>query len=157
MAKQAASNAGEGRKWRDKLAREHSSHGKVVEIAAAKRKPGGPKSLLIPDPRELDALLRRVRKGTVLRLGKLRTDLVQGTQADVACPLVTGIFLRMVAEAAEEDRKDGKQRITPYWRVVRDDGGLFEKFPGGVAAQQRLLKAEGHSFLRGKWVPKAHA
>ncbi|MDA1260584.1 MAG: hypothetical protein O3A20_08160 [Planctomycetota bacterium] len=42
-------------------------------------------------------------------------------------------------------------------RKWRDDGGLFEKFPGGVAAQQRLLKAEGHSFLRGKWVPKAHA
>ena len=39
--------------------------------------------------------------------------------ADVTCPLVTGIFLRIVAEAAEEERLAGKSAITPYWRGAR--------------------------------------
>lgn len=157
MRKTATWKPGAGRKWRDKLASEHASHGKVVPVPAAQRKPDGPRALLIPSPRAVDARIRKVRRGSVLRLGKLRADLAAGTAADLACPLVTGIFLRIVAEAAEEDRADGKTRITPYWRVVRDDGGLFEKFPGGAAAQASRLKAEGHSFARGKWVPKARA
>ena len=63
----------------------------------------------------------------------------------MTCPLVTGIFLRIVAEAAEEDARGGKPEITPYWRVVRDDGSLNDRFPGGPSAQARRLEAEGHA------------
>ena len=60
------------------------------------------------------------------------------------------------AEAAEEDRGAGKKQVTPYWRVVRDDGGMNEKFPGGPTAQAARLKAEGHVLEppRGKKPPK---
>jgi len=68
----------------------------------------------------------------------------------MTCPLTTGIFVRIVAEAAEEERRDGKKQVTPYWRVIRDDGSLNEKFPGGVAAQARRLKEEGHTVAPGK-------
>jgi alkylated DNA nucleotide flippase Atl1 len=46
--------------------------------------------------------------------------------------------------------RNGKKRVTPYWRVIRDDGSLNEKFPGGVKAQSRRLKEEGHSLAPGK-------
>ena len=64
--------------------------------------------------------------------------------------------MRIAAEAAAEDRASGKARITPYWRIVRDDGSLLEKNPGGVAAQVEHLRAEGHSIepSRGKRPPQ---
>jgi hypothetical protein len=64
--------------------------------------------------------------------------------ADVTCPLCTGIFVRIAAETAEEDRAAGKAKLTPYWRVITDKGELNEKFPGGSAAAARKLKEEGH-------------
>lgn len=148
--RRSSGGSAHGKRWREALEREHPSHGKVVRIPAQRRKPGGPKSLLVPSPRAVDARVRKVRKGSVLTLERLRRDLARGSAADIACPLTTGIFLRIVAEAAEEDRRAGKNRITPYWRVVRDDGSLFEKFPGGTAAQVRRLREEGHALERGR-------
>ena len=64
--------------------------------------------------------------------------------------MTTGIFVRIAAEAAEEDRRNGKTRITPYWRVIRDDGSLNDKFPGGVEHQAACLKLEGHRLKESK-------
>ncbi len=139
-----------GKKWRDALDRPHANYGKLVSIPPMHRKPGGPRSLLIPSPRAVDARLRKVRNGSLLTLGRLRADLARGTAADLACPMTTGIFLRIVAEAAEESRREGAAHITPWWRIVRDDGSLFEKLPGGAAGHARRLKAEGHTVARGR-------
>jgi alkylated DNA nucleotide flippase Atl1 len=64
--------------------------------------------------------------------------------------------VRIAAEAAEEDLRDGRKKVTPYWRVVRDDGSLYEKFPGGTKAQSRRLREEGHSIIpaKGKRPPR---
>ena len=59
-------------------------------------------------------------------------------------------FVRIAAEAAEEELRAGKKQVTPYRRVIRDDGSLNEKFPGGAKAQARHLKEEGHSVSPGK-------
>jgi alkylated DNA nucleotide flippase Atl1 len=58
-------------------------------------------------------------------------------------------FVRIASEAAEEEAASGKTRITPYWRVVRDDGSLNPKFPGGTERQPERLRAEGHSIVAG--------
>ena len=42
----------------------------------------------------------------------------------------------------------GTGTITPYWRVVKEDGSLNPKFPGGVAQQKRYLRAEGFATRR---------
>jgi alkylated DNA nucleotide flippase Atl1 len=52
--------------------------------------------------------------------------------------------------AAEEDLQIGKKRITPYWRVIKSNGSLNPKFPGGVKAQAARLKKEGHKIISGK-------
>lgn len=100
--------------------------------------------MLIPKPLDVDALIRTVPRGKVLTLTGLREKLARAAGADVTCPMVAGMFVRIVAEAAAEDVRDGKPRVTPWWRVVRDDGGLFEKLPGGPTAQAEHLEAEGH-------------
>lgn len=140
----------EGKTWRKKLEEDHPSHGKITEIPKRMKKRFGTGTMLIPRPRDVDAVMRKVRKGKLITQTKIRDALAKQSGADHACPLTTGIFLRIAAEAAEEDRQAGKKRITPYWRTIRDNGGLNEKFPGGVRAQASKLREEGFTIQQGK-------
>lgn len=152
----AKSKTGSGRRktWREKLESQKKSKivripPEAVETSVMARRFGTGK-MLIPKPLDVDALIRKIPKGTVATKSQLRERLSKDSKADFACPLTTGIFIRIVAEAAEEDRKSGKKRVAPYWRVLSDDGALNDKFPGGVKAQARRLRAEGHSIKRAK-------
>jgi len=108
--------------------------------------------MLIPTALEVDAMIRKIPRGQVSTLAQIRKRLARWHNADVTCPLVTGIFLRIVAEAAEEDRAAGRADVTPYWRVVREDGRLNAKLPGGAELQAEQLRAEGHLVEHGKVV-----
>ena len=96
----------------------------------------------------MDQLLRRIPKGKLVTVGEIRKRLARDFAADVTCPLTTGIFVRIVAEVAEEDRLKGRQRVAPYWRVIKDDGSLNPKFPGGEQRQAQHLRREGFSAVR---------
>jgi hypothetical protein len=133
----------EGKTWQMKLKQPHPNHGKIVRVPPRMQRRFGKGTMLIPRPLAVDALLRRVRAGRLMTMSAIREKLARDAGADYCCPLTTGLFVRIVAEAAEEDRRAGRKRITPYWRVVGDDGRLNEKFPGGVKAQAARLRAEG--------------
>jgi hypothetical protein len=133
------------RRWREKL--EKPQEPKVVQIPP-KMSRFGEGTMLIPTPMLVDALIRKVPKGKLVTGGELRRKLAADFATDVTCPLTTGMFVRIAAEAAEEDRESGKHRLTPYWRVVKDDGGLNPKYPGGVDSQARNLRAEGFTMMR---------
>jgi hypothetical protein len=47
--------------------------------------------------------------------------------------------------AGEEQRALGlpESELTPWWRVLKKDGFLNPKYPGGTEVQQALLEAEG--------------
>jgi alkylated DNA nucleotide flippase Atl1 len=131
--------------WREKL--EKQQEPKIVPIPPKMRKRfAGGATLLIPKPLDVDALIRKVPKGKLVTQAQLRENLARTCGADVACPIATGIFVRIAAEAAADDARAGKTRITPYWRVIRDDGKMIEKLPGGPAAQADHLAAEGHTI-----------
>lgn len=134
--------------WREKL--ERTDHSKIVEIPPSMSKRMGTGTMLIPKPLDVDALIRKAGKGRLVTVSQIRSRLARDNNVDTACPLTTGIFVRIAAEAAEEDLRNGRKQITPYWRVIRDDGSLNEKFPGGVKAQSQRLKQEGHSISPGK-------
>ncbi|NVM56429.1 MAG: MGMT family protein, partial [Candidatus Helarchaeota archaeon] len=87
---------------------------------------------------------------------QLRERLARDFKVDFTCPITTGIFVRIAAEAAEEDLTAGKQEVTPYWRVIKTDGGLNQKFPGGAQAQAVRLREEGHRIqpAQGKKPPR---
>jgi alkylated DNA nucleotide flippase Atl1 len=99
--------------------------------------------MLIPTALEVDGMIRKIPRGQVSTLAEIRKRLARWHDVDVTCPLVTGIFLRIVAEAAEEDRLAGKSEITPYWRVVSKDGRLNAKFPGGADARPSTCVRKG--------------
>ena len=139
-----------GTTWRQKLEREHPNHGKLVPIPERWQKRYGEGTMVIPRPLDVDATLRSVRKGKLMTQTQLRDRLAEISGADCACPMTTGIFVRIVSETAEEDRSAGKKRVTPYWRLVRDDGKLLEKVPGGAPAQAAKLREEGFTIEPGK-------
>jgi hypothetical protein len=142
--------ANKRKSWREKLENPPVELPKIVEVPEKWRKSQGGRFILVPTPLMADAEIRTVREGKLMTHGQLRQRLAQREKADSTCPMTLGIFLRIISEVAEEDRREGKKRITPYWRVVKDDGSLNPKFPGGVEAQATLLRAEGHTIAPGK-------
>ncbi len=127
---------------RDKLAQEQER--KVVDDARGRGR------MLIPKPLDVDSLIRKIREGKLVTVDQVRDRLARDYNADLTCPLCTGIFLRIVAEAAEEDLSRSVKEVTPYWRVVKAGGELNQKFPGEGDAQAYRLSAEGHSIEPGK-------
>lgn len=100
-----------------------------------------PGRMLISSPREIAEVVAGIPQGAVMTMSALRRALADRHDADYTCPLTTGIFLRIAAEASDEENG-----ALPYWRVVRDDGKLLDKLPGGTVAQAQHLKAEGHKI-----------
>src|SRR5205809_4007837 len=132
--------------WREKM--ENPNLPKLVDMPPRMQKRLGAGTLLIPSPRDVEAVIRGIPQGEVMTVGRIRERLAAQYANTSACPLVTGIFVRISAEAAEEDANRGKTAITPYWRVVKNDGSLNPKFPGGEAQQARHLRDEGIQTLR---------
>lgn len=136
--------------WHEKLANPVPGLPKVVDVPEKWVKTMGGRRILVPTPMMVDELVRTVPERRLVTVGQIRRQLAEPCKADSTCPLTTGIFLRIISEAAEEDRQAGKTDITPYWRVIRDDGSLSPKFPGGVEAHAQKLRDEGHEIVPGK-------
>ena len=131
--------------WREKMDRPQEP--KLVQVPP-RMSHFGKGMMLIPTPKLVDKIVRQVRRGRLVTVGEIRRKLAADFSADVTCPLTTGIFIRIVAEAAEEDCASGRKRVAPYWRVVKDDGSLNPRFPGGVELQSRYLRGEGWATAR---------
>jgi hypothetical protein len=136
--------------WREKLENPPPGLPKVVSGPAAWEKRFGGRRVLVPTPLLVDSLIRKVKKGNLITVMQIRKRLAKDFKADSTCPLTTGIFVRITAETAEEDLRNGKSQITPYWRVLGVDGSLNPKLPGGVKAQAAHLEEEGHKITPGK-------
>jgi hypothetical protein len=117
---------------------------KVKELTAPEviKRYGGSIMLLAP-PIEYDTLIKKIEKGKLTTTEQLRTTLAKKHNADFTCPLTAGIFISIVAHASEQRQEN----LTPYWRVLKKDGELNEKFPGGIEAQGRKLEEEGFSII----------
>jgi len=138
--------------WREKLA-DDKGLPKVAPVCGNMTKRWGSGIMVIPAPREVDALMKRVPRGKLTTINELRAALAAKHKADFACPITTGIFTWIAAHAAAEEAAMGRKRITPYWRTLKTGGEINPKYPGGILALRKLLSAEGHKLVqRGKRV-----
>jgi hypothetical protein len=103
--------------------------------------PAGSK-LLISSPLEIDQFVRSVPKGKIIEPQDMRQELAKRHQADATCPVSTGIFLRIVAEAALEEYKSGValNKIAPFWRVIKRGTPLSKKLSIGSDEWDILTK-----------------
>lgn len=132
--------------WREKLA-DSKGLPKVGKITGKMRTRWGTGTMVIPAPRDVDAIMRKVPAGKLITINEMRELLAKRHKADIACPITTGIFAWIAAHAAEEDAAEGKKRITPYWRILKTGGELNPKYPEGLDALQMRLEAEGHRVI----------
>ncbi len=132
--------------WREKLA-DSKGLPKVERIAGKLSTRWGTGTMVVPAPREVDAIMKKVPKGKLITINEIREILAKHHNVNIACPITTGIFAWIAAHAAEEDAAEGKKRITPYWRTLKAGGELNPKYPGGVVALRRQLEAEGHKVI----------
>jgi len=79
---------------------------------------------VIPAPMEVDEIMRQVPEGKLITINEIRSILAKKHNATIGCPITTGIFAWIAANAAEEARMEGKKSITPYWRTLKT--GLLE-------------------------------
>ena len=106
-----------------------------------------PKTMVIPAPFEVDALMKQVPKGRVVTINELRAALAAKHKVNFACPLTTGIFSWIAAHAAAEAEVAGVKRITPFWRTLKTGGEINPKYPGGSEGVAKRLRAEGHRIV----------
>ena len=104
--------------------------------------------MAIPSPSQVNEIMAGVPEGKLITIDGIRKRVAQKNHADVACPLTSGIFAWIAAYAAEERRALGGGDPVPWWRTLKSDGSLNEKWPGGAVYQKALLEAEGHTVVQ---------
>jgi alkylated DNA nucleotide flippase Atl1 len=138
--------------WREQL-NDNKDLPKVVQLNENGQIHLKAKTMAIPSPLEVDAIMAKVPKGKLTTIDAIRRQVAEENGADIGCQLTCGIFAWIVANAAEEAAAAGEKKITPYWRTLKSNGELNPKYPGGAEAQKARLEAEGHEMLkkRVKW------
>jgi hypothetical protein len=138
--------------WKEKLL-DSKDLPKVGVISDKQEKRWGKGTVVVPAPIEVDAIMKNVPKGKIITINQIRKKVAKQHHATIACPMTTGIFSWIAANAAEEDVKAGK-RATPYWRTLKEGGVINEKYPGGIEKQAILLEKEGHKIINkgSKWI-----
>ena len=140
--------------WREKLddAKGLPKVGKITGPMTAK---WGRGTMVIPAPREVDALMRKVGKGKLVTINELRTALAKKHDVSMACPITTGIFAWIAAHAAQESLDAGAKRVTPFWRTLKNGGELNRQVSrrhhaaqGAAQGRRTSGRAKGEAFLR---------
>lgn len=133
--------------WTEKLA-DSKGLPQVQIITDKMSKRWGTGTVVIPAPIEVNEIMRKVPAGKLITINEIRAALAKKHKATIGCPITTGIFAWVAAHAAEEQRQEGKEDITPYWRTLKTGGLINEKYPSGVEGQKKLLEKEGHKIIQ---------
>jgi len=113
---------------------------------------GGEKMLIAP-PIAYDEIMKKVPYGKLITSDKIRIYLAKKYKADFTCPLTAGFFINIVAKAVEEQAESQLKALnsddfTPFYRTLKKNGELCDKFPGGIDGHRELLEKEGHVIIQ---------
>jgi hypothetical protein len=108
--------------------------------------PAGAK-MLIPTPTLVKEYMEKLPRGKTATIDEMREDLAKEYKAQFTCPLTTGIFVRIVAEAALDEHRAGTDlsEITPFWRVLDARSKAGKKLSCGTDFLTEMRKAEAGS------------
>ena len=117
--------------WLDKLNEEKEPKIKRIDIDFADIPAGS--NMFIATPKLIDEYIQQIGIGKRIDIKTLRKDLAIEYNSDYTCPVTTGIFLRIVAEANYEKLQQGKhvEEITPFWRMIEPNSALAKKLTFG--------------------------
>jgi hypothetical protein len=128
--------------WSEKLSSERPRKVKPAPKDFADVMAG--QKMLLTTARDVAAYLKTIRKGHEIDVKALRTGLARKYDADIACPVVTGICLRIVAEAVGEQLDAGVSaaNVVPVWRAMPAGAPIWSKLENGKGHFHALRKAE---------------
>ena len=129
--------------FREKL-RDEKDFPRVERLSGGMQRTWGKGTIVIPSPLEVDGIMKKVRKGKLITINRIREIVARRHGATIGCPICVGIFARIAAGAAGEELEEGRKRVTPYWRTLKGKGELNPKYPGGIEEQKLRLESEGH-------------
>lgn len=117
--------------WLDKLSEKKEPKIKRIEFDFADIPANS--NMFIATPQIIDHYIRQIPKGKNITVQTMRKDFAIENGADYTCPVTTGIFLRIVAEANFEkfQQANSLKDITPFWRVVEPNSPLSKKLTFG--------------------------
>ncbi len=116
---------------------------KIITDDVSIEKYGGNRMYFAP-PIDYDTIMRKVPFGKVITVGEIRDYFARKSGADFTEPITAGIFVSIAAWASYQ-RTENK---TPYWRTLKANGELNEKYPEGIEKQKELLEKEGHTIIK---------
>jgi len=99
--------------------------------------------IVLVNPSEVIELMKKVPEGKLVTIVEICKNLAKRYKVKGCCSLTTGIFIMTAANAVEEEKKAHRDLDIPYWRTLKADGFLNEKFPGGAESHKALLENEG--------------
>jgi hypothetical protein len=140
--------------WQEKLKDKHSFP-KVLRLEKefpcykAVHKMGAEvgNEIVLVNPSEVVAIMKQVPKGKLITIVEICKQIARNYDVKACCSLTTGIFIMTAANAVEEASKESKSLGIPYWRTLKADGFLNEKYPGGQEAHKRLLEGENFRVI----------
>jgi hypothetical protein len=106
--------------------------------------------MFIATPMLINNYINDIPKGKAVAVTTMRKDIAIENNADNCCPLTTGIFLRIVAEAAHEKyaKTNSLKGITPFWRVVAPNSPLAKKLSFGQDFLMEMVQKEKIEFTK---------
>ncbi len=128
--------------WSEKFADKRPREVKPAPKDFADIKAG--QMMLLTTPKDVASVIASVPKGKQLDMKALRAKLAKKAGADIACPIVTGIHLRTVAETAGEQLDAGApaKDVVPVWRAIGPKSPVWNKLENGRTAFEKLRRAE---------------
>jgi len=103
---------------------------------------------------EIMPLMAKVPRGKLITIREICREIARKHHVKGCCSLTTGIFIMSIANAVEEAISRGEKSVLakiPYWRTLKADGFLNEKYPGGLEEHRKMLEKEKHKVIaRGK-------
>lgn len=129
--------------WTEKLNSDKKPKTKRIDIDFADIPANS--TMFIATPLLIDAYVKQIPKGKSVTPKTMRKDLALEHKADYTCPVTSGIFLRIVAEAGFEKYTKTKslRGISPFWRVIEPGSSLAKKLSFGqdfITEQRRKEK-----------------
>lgn len=100
--------------------------------------------IVLVNPCEVVDVMKSVPKGKLITIIEICKKLAKKHNVKGCCSLTVGIFIMIAANATEEAKKEGKQLHIPYWRTLKTNGMLNEKYPDGIVGHKNLLEQEGY-------------
>jgi 6-O-methylguanine DNA methyltransferase, DNA binding domain len=103
--------------------------------------------IILVNPDEVIEIMEKIPRGRLITIVEICKKIARNHKVQGCCSLTAGIFIMIAANATEEAIREGKDLNIPYWRTLKAEGYLNEKYPGGITDHQKLLEKEGFRII----------